>query len=62
MATRSYSRGINLLNLREGEHDLAAVSCAVVGLARVALEVDSLEVGQRAELRVERAEVRNLVV
>lgn len=57
-----HSRRVNLLDLRQRQHNLPPVAGAVVGLARVALEVHGLEVGEDGELRVQcREEVGDLV-
>lgn len=56
------SRSVNLLHLRQREHDLSPVSRHVVPLTRVALEIHCLEVGQAAEFLVKVGERLDLVV
>lgn len=49
----SDSRRVNLSDLRKGKHNLAAVVAAQRGFYRVALKIDSLQVLEPAQLRLD---------
>jgi hypothetical protein len=55
------SRSVNLLDLRQRQHNLSPIPRPILRLTGVVLQVNRLELCQVGELGVERAEVGNLV-
>ena len=56
------ARGINLLHLRERQHDLPSVTRTFQLLTRVAFEIDRLKRCQVLELRFECIQIGDLVI
>lgn len=62
VAAVSDARRIDLLDLRQREHDASAIRGSEVTLERVALEVDRLELRETGQLRLDVGKLGQLVV
>lgn len=61
LAGRDASRSVNLLDLRQCQDHFASVTRPVIRLARVALEIDRLQILERCKLAIECSQVLNFV-